>query len=62
VNRDWKRGWWVKPIVVELTDPLFFIVFQFVSSGVHRLYLVDKEGKPVSEVNHMDILKIILQI
>jgi len=62
VNRDWKRGWWAKPITVELTDPLFFVVFQFVSSGVHRLYIVDSDGKPIGEVNHMDILKVLLRI
>jgi len=62
INRDWRRGWWAKPITVELTDPLFFIVFQFVSSGVHRLYIVDNDQKPIGEVNHMDILKVLLRI
>jgi len=62
VNRDWKRGWWAKPITVELTDPLFFIVFQFVASGVHRLYIVDNDGKPIGEVNHRDVLRMLLRI
>jgi CBS domain-containing protein len=62
LNRDWRRGWWAKPICVDLDDPLFFVVLQFVSSKVHRMYIVDDDGKPVGEVNHLDILKILLKI
>jgi CBS domain-containing protein len=62
LNRDWRRGWWAKPICVDLNDPLFFVVLQFVSSKVHRMYIVDNEGKPIGEVNHLDILKILLKI
>jgi len=62
LNRDWRRGWWSKPICVDLNDPLFFVVLQFVSSKVHRMYIIDDDGKPVGEVNHLDILKILLKI
>jgi CBS domain-containing protein len=27
LNRDWRRGWWAKPICVDLNDPLFFVFF-----------------------------------
>jgi len=62
LNRDWRRGWWSKPITVEMSDPLFFVVMQFVSSGVHRLYIVNVEGKPIAEVNHLDIIKVLPEI
>jgi len=62
LNRDWRKGWWWRPITVDLNDTLFFIVLQFVSSGVHRMYIVDNDEKPIAEVNHLDILKILLQI
>jgi CBS domain-containing protein len=62
LNRDWKRGWWVRPLTVDLSDPLFFVVLQFVSSKVHRMYIVDDDGLPIGEVNHLDILQILLQI
>lgn len=75
LNRDWRRGWWAKPICVDLDDPLFFVVLQFVSSKVHRyaktseylyiyifrMYIVDR-GKLIGEVNHLDVLKILLKV
>jgi 5'-AMP-activated protein kinase, regulatory gamma subunit len=60
--RDWRRGWWSKPLTIEVNDPLFFAVMQFAAAGVHRLYIIDNDGKPHAEVNHMDILKVLLQI
>jgi len=62
LNRDWKRGWWTRPLTVDLNDPLFFVVLQFVSSKVHRMYICTDDGTPTGEVNLLDILKILLQI
>jgi len=56
LKKDRKRGWWVKPIVVDPACTLYQLVLMFASSKVHRIYLVDNEGKPTGEINHSDIL------
>jgi CBS domain-containing protein len=56
LNRDQKRGWWERPFCIDLGDTLFNTVHQFVSTGIHRAYIVDQKGVPVGEVNHRDIL------
>jgi CBS domain-containing protein len=60
--RDRKRGWWVKPICIDLDDTVMQTVFQFVASKVHRMYIIDDDGKPVGEINHTDILRELIQI
>jgi len=62
LTRDWSRGWWNRPITVTLDDPLYFAVLQFVSSNVHRMYILDDDGKPVGDVDLTDVLKVLLQI
>jgi CBS domain-containing protein len=62
LKRDWSRGWWNRPITVSLSDPLYFVVLQFVSSKVHRMYIVDEEQKPIGDVNLLDALYILTQI
>jgi len=56
LNRDQKRGWWERPFCLDLNDSLYHTVHQFVSTGIHRAYIVDDQGKPIGEVNHRDIL------
>jgi len=62
LTREWSRGWWSKPISVSLDDPLYFIVLQFVSSNVHRMYVIDDDGRPIGDVDLMDILKVLIKI
>lgn len=56
LNRDQKRGWWERPFCLDLNDSLYHTVHQFVSTGIHRAYIVDQQGHPIGEVNHRDIL------
>jgi CBS domain-containing protein len=56
LKRDRKRGWWVKPIVVDPSCSLYQLILMFASSKVHRIYIVDNEGKPTGEINHADVL------
>jgi len=56
LNRDQKRGWWERPFCLDLNDSLYHTVHQFVSTGIHRAYIIDNKGAPVGEVNHRDIL------
>jgi CBS-domain-containing membrane protein len=62
LRRDWKRGWWLKPICVQPSDTLFFVILQFVSSSVHNMYLVDRDEKPIGEVSLEDVLKVLITI
>jgi predicted transcriptional regulator len=54
--RDRRRGWWSLPICVNLDNTLEHVVLQFVVTQVHRLYIVDNEGKPTGEVTPTDVL------
>jgi len=56
LNRDQKRGWWERPFCLDLNDTLYHTVHQFVSTGIHRAYIVNSNGAPIGEVNHRDIL------
>jgi len=62
LKRDRKRGWWVKPIVVDSACSLYQLILMFASSKVHRIYLIDDEGKPIGEINHADVLSQINKI
>jgi CBS domain-containing protein len=56
LKRDRKRGWWVRPITVEASCSLYQLILMFAASKIHRIYLVDNEGKPTGEINHADVL------
>jgi len=62
ILRDRKRGWWVRPIVVNSDETLISVVLQFVCAKCHRMYLVDEDSKPVGEINHYDILKELIKL
>jgi len=62
LKRDRKRGWWIRPIVVDSACSLYQLILMFASSKVHRIYLIDNEGKPVGEINHADVLSQINKI
>lgn len=62
LNREWRRGWWNRPLTVKLEDPLYFVVLQFVSTKVHRMYVLDNDGKPIGELNLLDVLNTLLKI
>jgi CBS domain-containing protein len=60
--RDRKRGWWVKPIVVTKDELLITVILEFVCSRCHRMYLVDQDFRPVGEISHTDVLKLLLTL
>jgi len=62
LKKDRKRGWWVRPIIVDRNSSLFHLMLLFVSSKVHRIYVIDDDGKPVGEINHTDILSEVLKL
>jgi len=41
--RDQKRGWWDRPFCIDLSDSLYHTIHQFVSTGVHRAYVIDNK-------------------
>jgi len=55
--RDRKRGWWQLPICTTLDTTLENVVIQFVATKVHRMYIVDNEGKPTGEVSLSDVIQ-----
>jgi len=55
--RDRKRGWWQLPITTTLDTTLENVLLQFVAAKVHRMYIVDDDGKPVGEVSISDIVR-----
>jgi CBS domain-containing protein len=55
--RDRKRGWWQLPITTTLDTTLENVLLQFVGAKVHRMYIVDDDGKPVGEVSISDIVR-----
>jgi len=57
LSRDRKRGWWQLPVCTTLDTTLEHVILQFVSTKVHRMYIVDAEGKPTGEVNLTDIMQ-----
>lgn len=59
--RDIKRGWWVRPVCVQLSDTLYQTLLQFVGMKVHKMYIVDPDNKPIGEISRLDILRKILQ-
>jgi len=56
LSRDQKRPWWTRPICVDVNDSLYHTLHQFNSFQVHRMYVVDRSGKPIGEVTHRDVL------
>lgn len=55
--RDRKRGWWQLPVTTTLDTTLENVLLQFVGAKVHRMYIVDDDGKPVGEVSISDIVR-----
>jgi CBS domain-containing protein len=55
--RDRKKGWWQLPICTTLDTTLENVVLQFVATKVHRMYIVDNEGKPTGEVSLSDVIQ-----
>jgi len=60
LEQDRSRDWWTAPISVDLNSSLYELMQQFVCTRVHRMYVVDDDGKPTGEINQRDILKQIL--
>jgi CBS-domain-containing membrane protein len=60
--RDRRRGWWSLPICLEKTDSLEKTILQFAATKLHRMYLVDSEGKPTGEINLTDILQQVVEL
>lgn len=57
LNRDQKREWFSRPIVLEWTDSLYLSIHQFVSLAKRRFYFVDKAGKPTGEVSRREVIE-----
>jgi len=57
LSRDLKRGWWQLPVCTTLDTTLEHVILQFVSTKVHRMYIIDSEGKPIGEINLTDIMQ-----
>jgi len=60
LEQDRSRDWWTGPIIVDLDSSLYELMKQFVCTRVHRMYVVDEDGKPTGEINQRDVLKQIL--
>jgi CBS domain-containing protein len=57
LGRDRKRGWWQLPICTTLDTTLENIILQFVGTKVHRMYIVDNDGRPTGEVSLFDVIE-----
>jgi CBS domain-containing protein len=60
-DRDRSRDWWTAPICVDLDSTLYETLQQFVCTRVHRMYIIDEQGKPTGELNHRDLLRLIYE-
>ncbi len=52
-----------KPAVVTVTPnvPLYDVVHKLAKTGLHRLYVVDPEHKPIGVISLKDVLRYVLQ-
>jgi CBS domain-containing protein len=57
LSRDRKRGWWQLPVCTTLDTTLENSVLQFVAAKVHRMYIVDNDGKPIGEISLSDVVQ-----
>ena len=62
ITRDQKRGWWERPFSIDLSDSLYHTIHQFVSLGIHRMYVVDQQNKPVGEVSLRDVMSVVWKV
>jgi len=62
ITRDQKRGWWERPISIDLNDSLYHTIHQFVSLGIHRMYVVDDQHRPIGEVSLRDVMNVVWRI
>jgi len=60
LEQDKSRDWWTAPITVDIDSSLYELMQQFVCTRVHRMYVVNGDGKPTGEINQRDILRQIL--
>jgi len=60
-EKDRSHDWWTSPICVDLDSSLYETLQQFVCTRVHRMYVIDAEGKPTGELNHRDLLRLIYE-
>jgi CBS-domain-containing membrane protein len=60
LEQDRSRDWWTAPVTVDLDSSLYELMQQFVCARVHRMYVVDEDGKPTGEINQRDLLRQIL--
>jgi len=60
LENDKSRDWWTAPITVDLDSSLYELMQQFVCTRVHRMYVVDEDGKPTGEIKQRDLLRQIL--
>lgn len=49
------------PIIIRLSDTLEHVIFQFVATKVHRMYVTDANNRPIGEVNLGDVLRVIVE-
>jgi len=60
--RDKKKPWWERPSVVGLEVSFYEMILQFNLTHRHVVFIVDKNDRPVGEVNHSDALLKLLTI
>jgi len=60
-KHDKKKTWWEKPSVIELGVPLMEVILQFSCTQRHILYVLDKNCRPVGELNQRDVLAKLVQ-
>jgi CBS domain-containing protein len=56
LSRDRKRGWWHLPVCTSLDTTFETVILQFVATKIHRMYIVDDEGKPIGEISLSDVI------
>jgi CBS domain-containing protein len=57
LSRDRKRGWWQLPICATLDTTLEYLLLLFTATKVHRIYIIDDDGKPIGEVSLSDVIQ-----
>jgi CBS-domain-containing membrane protein len=60
-KHDKKKTWWEKPSAIELGVPLMEVILQFNCTQRHVLYVLDKNCRPVGELNQRDVLTTLVQ-
>jgi len=60
LEHDNSRGWWWVPITFSPETTFFDCLQQFVCSRIHRMYMIDSDGKPIGVISHRDMLQKLL--